>query len=152
VRERGAGALAAAEPVAAKPGAVGAKSRVVVARDELLRGTDSKVDSGRMLALLDRAMQALAGHDHPAENMENAGPSERNGEPEGELLLWKAAEFSTNVCLLRPFANDWKEAGVRASDIVVLGPRQQRTGARRISSCDGRKSACRMLRTEPRGL
>jgi len=67
VRERGAGALAAAEPVAAKPGAVGAKSRVVVARDELLRGTDSKVDSGRMLALLDRAMQALAGHDHPAE-------------------------------------------------------------------------------------
>ena len=38
--------LAAAEPVAA-----GAKSRVVVARDELLRGTGSTVDSQRMLAL-----------------------------------------------------------------------------------------------------
>jgi len=29
-----------------KTGSRGAKSRVVVARDELLRGTDSKVDSG----------------------------------------------------------------------------------------------------------
>ena len=61
------GALAAAEPVAAEPIAVGAKSKVVVARDELLRGTGATVDSQRMLALLDRAMQALFGGDHPAE-------------------------------------------------------------------------------------
>src|SRR5664280_1283202 len=52
--------LAAAEPVAA-----GTKSRVVVARDELLRGTGSAVDPQRMQALVDRAMQALLDHDHP---------------------------------------------------------------------------------------
>src|ERR1035441_326486 len=58
----GAGVLAAAGQ--ATPAA---KSKVVIARDALLRGTGSTVDSGRMLKLLDRAMQALFDRDHPVE-------------------------------------------------------------------------------------
>ena len=57
--------LAAAEP-AAVPAAPKAKSRVVVARDPQLRGSGASVDSGRILALLDRAMQRLFDRDHPA--------------------------------------------------------------------------------------
>src|ERR1035441_4635182 len=57
--------LAAPVSVTAESGATGAKSRVVVARDELLRGTGATVDSHRMLALVDRAMQALCGCEDP---------------------------------------------------------------------------------------
>jgi len=58
----GAGVLAGAEQ-----SAPAAKSKVVIARDALLRGTGSTVDSGRMLSLLDRAMQALFDRDRPIE-------------------------------------------------------------------------------------
>jgi len=47
--------------------AASAKSRVVIARDDLLRGTGSTVDSRRMLGLLDRAMQTLCDRDHAVE-------------------------------------------------------------------------------------
>src|SRR5271157_1844964 len=43
------------------------KSRVAIARDPMLRGTGTTVDSGRMLSLLDRAMQTLFELDHPSE-------------------------------------------------------------------------------------
>src|ERR1039457_3928866 len=65
-----AGNLAVAEPAAA-PAAPKAKSRVVVARAPQLRGTGSTVDSSRVLALLDRAMQRLFDQDHPAEAWAN---------------------------------------------------------------------------------
>jgi uncharacterized protein (DUF362 family) len=113
----GAEALAATEPVAAKSGATGAKSRVVVARDEMLRGADSKVDSGRMLALLDRAMHALTGHDHPVEAWKTLVSP-------GETVSLKVNTLggrgiSTNVLLVAAICERLQEAGVRASDIIV---------------------------------
>jgi uncharacterized protein (DUF362 family) len=113
----GTEALAATELVAAKSGAAGAKSRVVVARDEMLRGADSKVDSGRMLALLDRAMHALTGHDHPVEAWKTlVGP--------GETVSLKVNTLggrgiSTNVQLVAAICERLQQAGVRASDIIV---------------------------------
>ena len=44
-----------------------AKSRVVIARDAMLRGASTTIDSHRMQSLLDRAMQALFDRDNPIE-------------------------------------------------------------------------------------
>ncbi len=63
------GLLAAAEQQ--KQGAALAKSRVVIARDAMLRGTGAAVDSRRMLNLVDRAMQALFDRDNPIETWKN---------------------------------------------------------------------------------
>jgi uncharacterized protein (DUF362 family) len=113
----GAAALTTATPVAPKPGAAGAKSRVVVARDEMLRGTDSKVDSGRMLALLDRAMKALTGHDHPVEAWKTLV---RPGETVSVKVNTLGGHgISTNVQLVAAICERLQEAGIRASDIVV---------------------------------
>ncbi len=111
------GALAAAEPVAAEPIAVGAKSKVVVARDELLRGTGATVDSQRMLALLDRAMQALFGGDHPAERWRKLV---RPGETVSlKINTLGGRGISTNVHLVVAICERLQEAGIKASDIVV---------------------------------
>jgi uncharacterized protein (DUF362 family) len=102
--------LAAAEPVAA-----GTKSRVVVARDELLRGTGSTVDPQRMLALVDRAMQALG--DHPVEAWRKLV---RPGETVGlKVNSLGGRGISTNVHLVDAICERLQEAGVKASDIVV---------------------------------
>ena len=113
----GAGALAGAEPVAAKSGAAGAKSRVVVAHDELLRGADSKVDSGRIQALLDRAMQAISGREHPVEAWKAlASPGETVGLKVNTL---GGRGISTNVLLVAAICERLQQAGVRPSDITV---------------------------------
>ena len=102
--------LAAAEPVAA-----GTKSRVVVARDELLRGTGSTVDPQRMLALVDRAMQALG--DHPVEAWRKLV---RPGETVGlKVNSLGGRGISTNVQLVAAICERLHEAGVKASDIVI---------------------------------
>lgn len=104
--------LAAAEPVAA-----GTKSRVVVARDELLRGTGSAVDPQRMLALLDRSMQALLDHDHPIDAWRKLV---RAGETVGlKVNSLGGRGISTNVHLVDAICQRLQEAGVKASDIVV---------------------------------
>jgi uncharacterized protein (DUF362 family) len=108
----GIGQLEAAEPVAA-----GVQSRVVVARDELLRGTGSTVDSQRMLALLDRAMQALFDRDQPVEAW-------RKLVRPGETVSLKVNTLggrgiSTNIHLVEAICERLQEAGVKAGDIVV---------------------------------
>lgn len=108
---------AAAEPIAGKPGVAGAKSKVVVARDAGLRGTDNKVDSSRMQALLDRAMQALFGHERAVEAW-------RKLVRPGETVSLKVNTLggrgiSTNVQLVAAICERLQEAGVKASDIVV---------------------------------
>jgi uncharacterized protein (DUF362 family) len=110
-------ALAAAAPVLAESAATGAKSRVVVAHDDQLRGTGTAVDPKRMLALLDRAMQALSGHDHPVD------PWRRLVRP-GEMVSLKVNTLggrgiSTNVQLVAAICERLQEAGVKANDIVV---------------------------------
>jgi uncharacterized protein (DUF362 family) len=104
--------LAGAEPVAA-----GVKSRVVVARDELLRGTGVTVDSQRMLALVDRAMQALFDRDHPVEAWRKiVGPGETVGLKVNTL---GGRGISTNVLLVAAICERLQETGVKASDMMV---------------------------------
>ena len=112
------GAMGPMEPMAAaEPVAVGAKSRVVVARDELLRGTGSAVDPQRMQAMLDRAMQALFDRDHPIEAWRKLV---RPGETVGlKVNSLGGRGISTNVQLVAAICARLQEAGVKASDIVV---------------------------------
>lgn len=108
---------ASAEPAAPEPAAAGAKSRVVVTRDELLRGTGSTVDSQRMLVLADRSMQALYDRDHPVEAW-------RKLVHPGDTVSLKVNTLggrgiSTNVHLVEAICERLQEAGIRAGDIVV---------------------------------
>ena len=108
----GAGVLAAAEQ-----GAAAAKSKVAIARDALLRGTGSTVDSGRMLKLLDRAMQALFDRDHPVEAWRRVV---RPGETVGlKVNTLGGRGISTSPQLVEAVCERLQEAGIKAGDIVV---------------------------------
>jgi uncharacterized protein (DUF362 family) len=111
-----AGKLAAAEP-AAVPAAPKAKSRVVVARDPQLRGSGSAVDSGRILALLDRAMQTLFDRDHPAEAWAKVV---RPGDTVGlKVNTLGGRGIATSPLLVAAICERLQQAGIKASDIVV---------------------------------
>jgi uncharacterized protein (DUF362 family) len=111
-----AGNLAVAEP-AAVPAAPKAKSRVVVARDPQLRGTGSTVDSSRVLALLDRAMQTLFDRDHPAEAWAKVV---RPGDTVGlKVNTLGGRGIATNPLLVAVLCERLQQAGIKASDIVV---------------------------------
>ena len=102
---------------AAEEGAALAKSRVVVARDAMLRGTGATVDSRRMLSLLDRAMQSLFDRDNPTEPWKKLV---RPGETVGlKVNTLGGRGLSTNVQLVEAICERLQEAGIKASDIVV---------------------------------
>jgi uncharacterized protein (DUF362 family) len=102
---------------AAEPGAAQAKSKVVIARDALLRGTGSTVDSRRMLSLLDRAMQALFDRDDPVENWRRVV---RPGDSVGlKVNTLGGRGISSNLQLVEAICERLQEAGIRAKDIVV---------------------------------
>jgi uncharacterized protein (DUF362 family) len=108
----GAGVLAGAEQ-----SAPAAKSKVVIARDALLRGTGSTVDSSRMLKLLDRAMQALFDRDHAVEAWRKlVHPGEKVGLKVNTL---GGRGISTNVQLVEAVCERLQEAGVKPADIVI---------------------------------
>jgi uncharacterized protein (DUF362 family) len=93
------------------------KSRVVVARDALLRGTGSTVDSQRILALLDRAMQALFDRDHPLEAWRKLV---RPGELVGvKVNTLGGRGISSNPLLVAAICERLQGAGIKAGDIVV---------------------------------
>jgi len=132
------------ELLAAEQGAAAAKSKVVVARDALLRGTGSTVDSKRMLALLDRAMQALFDRDRPIEAWKMlVHPGDLVGVKVNTL---GGRGISSNLQLVEAICERLQEAGIRAGDIV--GPRDGRTGTRRIPYRDRRKRSA-VLRHRP---
>jgi uncharacterized protein (DUF362 family) len=115
---RAGGAVAA---LAAEQGAKLAKSKVVVARDGLLRGQGStpgtSVDSGRMLSLLDRAMQALFDRDRPIEAWRMVV---RPGELVGlKVNTLGGRGISSNVQLVAAICERLQEAGIKAGAIVV---------------------------------
>jgi uncharacterized protein (DUF362 family) len=94
-----------------------AKSKVVIARDDLLRGTGSTVDSGRMLALLDRAMQTLFDRDHAIEAWSRLV---RPGETVGvKVNALGGRGLSSNLQLVEAICERLQEAGTKAGDIVV---------------------------------
>jgi len=104
--------LAAAEQVSAL-----AKSKVVIARDPMLRGAGTTVDSRRILNLLDHAMQALFDVDHPAEPWKKlVRPNDMVGLKVNAL---GGRAFSSNLQLVEAICERLQEAGIRARDIVV---------------------------------
>jgi uncharacterized protein (DUF362 family) len=110
-------ALAVVQPAAAGSGAVGTKSRVVVARDQLLRGTGSTVDSQRMLALVDRAMQALCGCEHPDDAWRKLV---RPGDTVGlKVNTLGGRGISTNVQLVTAICGRLQEAGIKPGEIII---------------------------------
>ena len=93
-----------------------AKSRVVIARDAMLRGTGTTVDSRRMLILVDRAMQALFDRDNPIETWKKLV---RPGETVGlKVNALGGRGFSSNP-LVEAICERLQEAGIKANDIVV---------------------------------
>ncbi len=110
-------ALAVAQPVAAESVAAGAKSKVIVARDELLRGNGSTVDARRMLALVDRAIQALFNRDAPLDAWKKIV---RPGETVSlKVNTLGGRGISTNVQLVEAVCERLQQAGIKASDILV---------------------------------
>jgi len=94
-----------------------AKSKVVIARDAMLRGTGARVDSHRMSNLLDRAMQALVDRDTPAESWKKlVHPGETVGLKVNAL---GGRGLSSNLELVEAICERLQEAGIKASDIVV---------------------------------
>jgi uncharacterized protein (DUF362 family) len=103
--------LATAEQAA--PG----KSKVVIARDAMLRGSGTTVDSTRVLSLLDRAMQSLFDVDHPAEPWKKLV---RPGDTVGlKVNTLGGRGMSTNVQLVEAICERLQEAGIKAQDIIV---------------------------------
>jgi uncharacterized protein (DUF362 family) len=93
------------------------KSRVAIARDPMLRGAGTTVDSGRILSLLDRAMQTLFELDHPAEPWKKlVRPGEKVGIKVNAL---GGRGLSSNVALVEAICERLQEAGIRLSDIVI---------------------------------
>jgi uncharacterized protein (DUF362 family) len=102
--------------LAAEKEATLAKSRVVIARDAMLRGAGTTVDSRRMLSLVDRAMQALFDRDNPIETWKKLV---RPGETVGlKVNALGGRGFCSNP-LVEAICERLQEAGIRASDIVV---------------------------------
>ncbi len=132
----GAVALGAASSLraAAQPAAPAAKSRgdsrVVIARDPELRGTDSapdahRIDPPRMGALLDRAMLALLVRDHPAAaTPEDTIAAWRHIAGPGDTVSLKVNTLggrgiSTNIDLVNAVCERLQQAGVRPANIDV---------------------------------
>jgi len=107
----------ATEALAAAEIATGAKSRVVVARDPQLRGAGATVDFSRMAALLDRAMVAFSGREHPVDAWKKLV---RPGETVGlKVNALGGRGISTNLQLVAAICGRLQEAGVKPGDIVV---------------------------------
>jgi uncharacterized protein (DUF362 family) len=105
------------ELLAAGPGDLPIQSRVVVARDAQLRGTGSTVESGRVLNLLDRAMQAQFDRDKPIEAWRRVV---RPGQTVGlKVNTLGGRGVSSNLQLVEAICERLQEAGIQASDIVV---------------------------------
>ena len=91
------------------------KSKVVIARDTMLRGSGGSVDSGRLLKLLDRAMQSLYSTDTA---MEAWGKLVRPGEVVGLKVNCLAGQgASTHPILAEVIAERLRQVGIK--DIIV---------------------------------
>jgi len=105
------------------------KSRVVVARDPALRGPGaapgSAIDSRRLQALLDRAMQSLFERDRPAADAtENPLAVWRRLVRSGDTVGLKVNTLggrgiSTNVDLVAAICERLQQAGVKPASIIV---------------------------------
>ena len=93
------------------------KSTVVVARDAMLRESGTTVDSKRIAALLDGAMQACFKVEHPADAWKKVV---RSGDRVGLKINAIAGRgLSTNIQLIEAVCERLQQAGIRAGDITV---------------------------------
>lgn len=92
-------------------------SKVVIARDPLLRGAGSSVDFGRLLKMLDRSMQALYASDSPLEAWKKVV---HPGEVVGLKVNGLAGRgISTSVVLVEAICERLQEAGIPKRNIVI---------------------------------
>ena len=92
-------------------------SRVAVARDAQLRGTGSGVDEKRVLALLDRAMQALCGCDDPLGAWRKlVRPGDKVGLKVNAL---GGRGIASNVQLVAAICERLQGAGIKAGEIII---------------------------------
>ena len=93
------------------------KSKVVNSRDPLLREAGSSVDSGRLLKMLDRAVQTLYASDTPLEAWKKLA---RPGEVVGLKVNCLAGRgVSTSVLLVEVLCARLQDAGIPQKDILI---------------------------------
>jgi uncharacterized protein (DUF362 family) len=102
----------------AQPG----KSRVVIARDAALHGAGAQPDEKRVLNLLDRAIAAYTGRDHPTEAWKRIVPA--NFVSGGKVIGLKTnglggKGISTHKVLVLAIAERLQQIGVKPGNIVV---------------------------------
>jgi uncharacterized protein (DUF362 family) len=93
------------------------KSKVVIARDPALHGAGGQLDEKRVIELLDRAIAAYTGHDHPVEAWKRIVP-------QGKVIGLKTnglggKGISTHVALVLAIAERLQQAGVKPGNIIV---------------------------------
>ena len=94
-----------------------AKSRVVIARDPQLRPAGGAADSGRLLKLLDTALQSTYDADSPLEAWKKVA---RPGEVVGLKVNCLAGRgASTNPLLVEAICERLQQAGIPQKDIVI---------------------------------
>ena len=94
-----------------------AKSKVVVARDAQLHGTDGQLNEKRVLDLLDRAITSYTGHDHPVTAWKHIVPM-------GKVIGLKVncaggKGISTHLALTLAICERLQQAGVKPGNILV---------------------------------
>jgi len=93
------------------------KTKVVNAHEPLLRGAGASLDSGRLLKMLDRAMQALYATDSPLEAWKKVA---KPGEVVGLKVNGLAGRgISTSVLLAEVVCARLQEAGIPQKDIII---------------------------------
>jgi len=93
------------------------KTTVVIPRDPLLRGAGSSLDSGRLLKMLDGAVQMLYATDSPLEAWKKVA---RPGEVVGLKVNGLAGRgISTSVLLVQLLCARLQDAGIPQRDIII---------------------------------
>jgi len=131
LKDVAAGALALGAQNAlglAEKKAADAKSKVVVARDAALHGSDGQLDEKRVQALLDRAMHSYTG-------LENAVEAWKRIVPVGKVIGLKVnglggKGISTHAVLVMAVCERLQQAGVKPGEIIVW-----ERDARSLASC-----------------
>ena len=107
------GVLAGAWVASAAP----EKSKVVVARDPALRAAGGSPDSGRVLKMLDRAMQSFYGGDSPIDAWKKVA---RPGEVIGlKVNCLSGRGAATNPVLVEAICERLQQAGIPRTNIVI---------------------------------
>ena len=97
------------------------KSKVVIARDSALHGQSTKPDEKRVLDLLDRAIAAYTGRDHPVDAWKHIVAQGRSQDRVIGLKTngLRGKGISTHLALVLAIAERLQQAGVKPGNILV---------------------------------